>query len=560
MSTLEYHLMSTLESSGKGDIQLVAADGKLYVRRYREISQELFQRIRGVSCPYLERLVEQSRDENGAYFVSEYVEGTPASECTFSEKEAVKLLLELCAAIRALHKAGVIHRDIKPSNIICGNDGHIRLIDFDSARLRVEFQSRDTEILGTGGYAAPEQYGFMQTDDRSDIYAFGVTMDEILGENADKPKFRRIIRRCTQFDPDKRYRDISAVGRAIKRAVMPDFLPFAAAGGIAAVIVLAVYFLRGNSQPAPPGIVRLTEISEAEVTLEIESTPETDNTSEAPETETPTGELPGIETAEPIITETAEPAIPETAEPVIAETSEPVAEYFTAEAPQTEPPVQTTAEPEITEPPAVVVTPEASEPDEQVTAEIVPETSEADEQFTAETAPETSEQEAYSEPTETFEPEAPAIQTPEMPFTTTVDDDGLYRDDFDYVFYDDPAVHGMWRAYKVLPGDADIGSITGDDIFHADNKSGQLSEFITVYPNGTLAFYQPIPESIEPTNLWTNGYYISSPENGGLVCRMRAFTVSNGKEFLALEQRPTRVSDDESAHRFIVYFKVVSDD
>ena len=524
MSTLEYHLISTLKSSGKGDIQLVAADGKLYVRRYREISQELFQRIRDVSCLYLERLVEQSEDENGAYFISEYVEGTPASERTFSEKEAVESLLELCAAVKALHNSGMIHRDIKPSNIICGNDGHIRLIDFDSARLRVEFQSRDTEILGTGGYAAPEQYGFMQTDDRSDIYAFGVTMEEILGENADKPKFRRIIRRCTQFDPDKRYRDISAVGCAIKRAVMPDFLPFAAAGGMAVAFVVAVYFLRGNSQPAPPGIVRLTDTSEAEITLE------TERTSEAPETDTPTGELPGIETEEP--------SIPETAEAIIAETSEPVAEHSTVESPQTEtqqaePPVQTTAKPEITEPPTVEITPETSEPYEQVTAEIAPETS---------------------------EPEAPAIPTPEMPFTTTIDENGLYRDEFDYVFYDDPAVHGMWRAYKVLPGGTDISAITGDDIFHADDKSGQLSEFITVYPNGTLAFFQPNPESIEPSNLWTNGYYISSPENGGLVCRMRAFTIENGKEFLALEQRPVRVSDGESAHRFIVYFKVVSDD
>lgn len=514
MSTLEYHLISTLKSSGKGDIQLVAADGKQYVRRYREIPRELFRRIRNVSCPYLERLVEQSEDENGAYFISEYVEGTSASERTFSEKEAVKSLLELCAAIRALHKSGVIHRDIKPSNIICGNDGHIRLIDFDSARLWVEFQSRDTEILGTGGYAAPEQYGFMQTDYRSDIYAFGVTMEEILGENAEKPKFRRIIRRCTQFDPDRRFRDISAVGRAIKRAVMPEFLPFSVAGGIAAAFVVAVYFLRGNSQPAPPGIVRLTDTSEAEIAIEIE------RTSKVPETETPTKEIPGIETKEP--------SIPETAEAIIAETSEPVAEHFTVESPQTEPPVQTTSKPEITEPPTVVITPETSESDDQVTAEIVPET--------------------------------PVIPTTEMPFTTTTDDDGLYRDEFEYVFYDDPAVHGMWRAYKVLPGDTDISAITGDDIFHADDKSGQLSEFITVYPNGTLAFYQPNPESTEPTNLWTNGYYISSPENGGLVCQMRAFTVSNDKTFLALEQRPVRVSDDESAHRFIVYFKVVTDD
>lgn len=523
MITLEYHLISTLKSSGKGDIQLVAADGKLYVRRYREISLELFQRIRGVSCPYLEQLVEKSEDENGAYFISEYVEGIPASERTFSEKEAVKLLLELCAAIKALHKAGVIHRDIKPSNIICGNNGHIRLIDFDSARLRVEFQSRDTEILGTGGYAAPEQYGFMQTDDRSDIYAFGVTMEEILGENADKPKFRRIIKRCTQFNPDRRYRDISAAGRAIKRAVMPEFLTFAVAGGIAAAFIVAVYFLRGNSQLAPPGIVRLTDTSEAEITLEIE------RTSETPETETPTGKLPGIETEEPTIIETAEPVIPETAEAIIAETSEPVVEHFTVEAPQTEPPVQTTAEPEITEPPALAVTPETSEPDEKTTAE-------------------------------TSEPEAPAIPTPEMPFTTTIDDNGLYRDEFDYVFYDDPAMHGTWRAYKVLPGDADISAVTGYDLFNADTAGG--GTLLSVYPNGTLAFYRPNtdPDSIMPTNLWTNGYYISSPENGGLVCQMRAFTIENGREFLALEQSPVRVSDGENAHRFIVYFKVVTDD
>ena len=140
-------------------------------------------------------------------------------------------------------------------------------------------------------------------------------------------------------------------------AVMPDFLPFAATGGIAVAVVVAVYFLRGNSQPAPPGIVRLTDTSEAGITLEIE------RTSEEPETETPTEELPGIETEEPSILETAEA--------IIAETSEPVAEHSTVESPQTEPPVQTTAEP-----PAVAVTPVTSESNEQATTEIVPETSE----------------------------------------------------------------------------------------------------------------------------------------------------------------------------------------
>ena len=225
MSTLEYHLISTLKSSGKGDIQLVAADGKLYVRRYREISQELFRRIRDVSCPYLERLVEQSEDENGAYFISEYVEGTPASERTFSEKEAVKLLLELCAAIKALHKAGVIHRDIKPSNIICGNDGHIRLIDFDAAREEKPSSDSDTRLLGTKGYAPPEQYGFAQTDTRADIYAVGVTMKQLLGKRAEKRPYRHILHKCTEFAPKRRYQTAGALLRALKTRAIQLWLP-----------------------------------------------------------------------------------------------------------------------------------------------------------------------------------------------------------------------------------------------------------------------------------------------------------------------------------------------
>lgn len=452
---MEYRFKAVLKSSDKGDIQLVEGDdGGLYVRRYRELSSELFRRLKSVSCPFLERLTEQSADENGAYIISEYIEGTPAYNRTFTEKEAVNALQELCSAISALHKGGIIHRDIKPANIICGADGHIRLIDFDSARLEKTYKSHDTKLLGTAGFAPPEQYGFTQTDSRSDIYSFGVTMRELLGGNADKPKYRRIINRCTQFDPEKRYSDIMAVSRAIKRCAHPNFIPYSAVGALAVMTV--VFAFCQNSEPAPPGIVMSS------------------NTAEVHETEFSAPQIPESDRAEERLEETAEQE-------------------------QTSEPVDDTAEPDV---------------------------------YSTEEA------------------------APEMPFTTTTDDNGLFRDEFDYVFYDDPAVHGTWRAYKVLPGDTDIGSITGDDIFNADNANGMVYQFIKVYPDGTLAFYQPRPEHIEPTNVWTNGYYISSPSEGGLVCRMKAFTIENGRSFLALEQRPVSVSDDESRHRYIIYNKV----
>lgn len=531
MITLEYHFRSVLKSSEKGDIQLVVGDdGKLYVRRYREISKELFTRVKSVSCPFVERLTEQSADENGAYIISEYIEGTPASDRTFTEKEAVNALLELCSAISALHKSGIIHRDIKPANLICGADGQIRLIDFDSARLEKTYQSHDTEMLGTAGFAPPEQYGFTQTDSRSDIYSFGVTMREILGDSAEKPKFRRIINRCTQFDPERRYSDISAVRRAVKRASRPNLAPFAVAGVIIAAGM--VLFLRKEPPPAPLGIVRLSETIETESTIESAITAET----EVHTTDT-TEDPPTTESTEVLATAelTQEPPM----ETVEFPTTEPIQEQ-TTETPYIITTEQTEKLPEITEPTGEVTT-EATLPAAQTTESTT---------------------EYISVPAEEPEPErtpniiSDSINPNKMPFETVQDDDGLYEDIFDYVFYDDPAVHGTWRAYKVLPGNTDIGSITGDDIFNADYKNGMVYEFISVYPDGTLAFYQPRPEHIEPTNVWTNGYYISSLSEGGLVCRMRAFTIENGRRYLALEQRSLSVSDDESLHRYIIYFKV----
>lgn len=512
--TLEYHFRSVLKSSEKGDIQLVVGDnGGLYVRRYREISPELFRRLQSVSCPFIERLTEQSADENGAYLISEYIEGTPTSDRTFTEKEAVQALLELCAAIKALHKAGIIHRDIKPANIICGADGHIRLIDFDSARLEKTYQIHDTEMLGTAGFAPPEQYGFTQTDSRSDIYSFGVTMREILGEYADNPKYSRIINRCTQFDPEKRYSDIMAVSRAIKRSSRPNFVPYIAVGTLA--VMLVVFAFRRNSEPAPPGMVRLSETTEV-ATIDTEITAET----EAP-TADPTEDSLTSESTEEL--PTAQPSQEQTTEKPDITTTE-----------------QTDTLPEITDPTGEVTT-EATLPAAQTT------------EITTEYISGSSEE---PEPERTPNILSDSINPNKMPFETVQDDDGLYEDIFDYVFYDDPAVHGTWRAYKVLPGNTDIGSITGDDIFNADYKNGMVYEFISVYPDGTLSFYQPRPEHIEPTNVWTNGYYISSPSEGGLVCRMRAFTIENGRSYLALEQRPMSVSDDESRHRYIIYFKV----
>ena len=112
------------------------------------------------------------------FYIMEYIEGKTLEEAlsgdVFLKEKAKELILQLLDAVELLHKFSIVHRDIKPENIIISCDGTLKLIDFDIARKIVNLKDRDTEILGTAGYAAPEQYGFTQTDERSDIYAIGL--------------------------------------------------------------------------------------------------------------------------------------------------------------------------------------------------------------------------------------------------------------------------------------------------------------------------------------------------------------------------------------------------
>ena len=102
-------------------------------------------------------------------------------EHTFSNLEAYQIIRQLCIILDVLHQQDpqIIHRDIKPENIFY--DGkQVYLFDFDIARNYIENQKRDTTVLGSQGYAAPEQFGFYQTDIRSDIYSLGITMYEMV--------------------------------------------------------------------------------------------------------------------------------------------------------------------------------------------------------------------------------------------------------------------------------------------------------------------------------------------------------------------------------------------
>ena len=211
-------------------------DGRLFVRKNAQIDAELAEKLKNISSPYIVKFVEFGED--GAYVIEEYIDGVTAAEQTLTRKQAVRVLIELCDALNALHSAKIIHRDIKPSNLIIAADGHIKLIDFDASRIAKAVQDKDTQILGTEGFAPPEQFGFSQTDSRSDIYSFGVTMKLLLGENA--AQFGNVIRKCTSLDPNLRYQSIVQVKTAIRLASLKRFLFIPIAAAFLAVFTLII--------------------------------------------------------------------------------------------------------------------------------------------------------------------------------------------------------------------------------------------------------------------------------------------------------------------------------
>ena len=172
----------------------------------------------------LPRFFERFENEKMICLVRSFVEGRPlcdyAREKDLGEEEITDIALQLADILAYLHgqTPPLIHRDIKPENIIIEPDGNVVLIDFDIARTYKSEAESDTLFFGTRGYAAPEQYGFAQTDRRSDIYSFGVLLRWLLTNSirpsrniSVSPKFRHIIDKCTAFSPSDRYDSMKEV-------------------------------------------------------------------------------------------------------------------------------------------------------------------------------------------------------------------------------------------------------------------------------------------------------------------------------------------------------------
>ncbi|GHO88811.1 protein kinase domain-containing protein [Dictyobacter formicarum] len=145
--------------------------------------------LANLSHPNLPRIYDHFEEHGRWYLVMDYIEGETLEKRLEQApggylplKEVVELGIQLCTVLSYLHshEPPIIFRDLKPDNVMLTADGQVYLIDFGIARFFKPGQTKDTMNLGTPGYAAPEQYGRMQTTIRSDIYSLGATLYQLI--------------------------------------------------------------------------------------------------------------------------------------------------------------------------------------------------------------------------------------------------------------------------------------------------------------------------------------------------------------------------------------------
>ncbi len=208
-----YEPVDTLKESPEGNVSLLydKIGKQLCVLKERDLhSKEIYQALKELADPHIPFIYRMIEQKGKLLLLEEYAEGRTLAELIRyetnlpREKLAYHILRELCAALSLLHDRNIIHRDIKPSNIILTKNHEVKLIDFSIARMARDSEEPDTEFLGTKGYAPPEQYGFGQTDTRSDIYSLGITLWRFLGRDYHGP-LKKILQTCTALDPALRY-------------------------------------------------------------------------------------------------------------------------------------------------------------------------------------------------------------------------------------------------------------------------------------------------------------------------------------------------------------------
>ncbi len=210
-----YSLVTVLSEKNNCKVLRLRHKGSGQELVLRSFPQHLqaYELLCNVRCENLPEIYDAIDVEDGQIVLEECINGLTVAQVMqtgkYRTRGAKRILHGVCNGMWVLHSLGIIHRDIKPENVMVDNSGRVVLIDFNASRLE-SAACKDTVIMGTVGYASPEQLGISQTDARTDIYAAGVLLNVMLtGKHPTEEYVRgcagRIVRKCTALNPDDRY-------------------------------------------------------------------------------------------------------------------------------------------------------------------------------------------------------------------------------------------------------------------------------------------------------------------------------------------------------------------
>ena len=246
---------------------------QIYVMKKIDVyDRHVYEVLMSEQPPMIPKIYECIESDGILYLIEQYIFGITVEDYIrrygcFNIEQVRRITELLCEILDYLHNLpnAIIHRDIKPSNIIlCGdfeqdkNITEIYLIDYNTAREYNAAVKQDTVLMGTIGFAAPEQYGFGQSDVRTDIYSLGALINYMLcGKMLSEAVytkdnvFSKIIQKSTMIAPEQRYQNVNEIraelGTTENSSKIKDFRSFLPPGFRSGkpfhVIIAAIYYL-----------------------------------------------------------------------------------------------------------------------------------------------------------------------------------------------------------------------------------------------------------------------------------------------------------------------------
>lgn len=212
------------------------AEGDTYVLRIYDKIIDAYEGLADHTCPNLPKIIKTDSIDDACIVEEEYIDGITLWEMIsggtrMDEKRAADITEQVCNGLKYMHEVGFIHRDIKPENVMLTPEGRVCVIDLDASMRLNPLKGSDTTLLGTAMYAAPEQFGLTRSDQRTDIYAVGILLNELLtGVHPAVETYKdgflgNVIATCINMNPSDRYQTVEELINALEYAAKENASP-----------------------------------------------------------------------------------------------------------------------------------------------------------------------------------------------------------------------------------------------------------------------------------------------------------------------------------------------